>query len=160
VLKRSRKRMPCGLTFDMSGGTKAKPLGRPLDGGVRLPMAATARAQRRSRSERAATSRQGQHAVHCDSCAQQRQREAAKLDCLRAALEAASPPARKATRPTPSPASAAGHKRCAAGVFSRATTPRGRKVNRDLRGHRALAFRMGPAAPKQSGSNTLRVPRI
>jgi hypothetical protein len=25
----------CGLTFDMSGGTKAKPLGRPLDGGVR-----------------------------------------------------------------------------------------------------------------------------
>jgi hypothetical protein len=70
----------------MSGGCRrAKPAGsRPLDGVVRLPMAAMVRAQRRLRSERAATSRQGQHAVHSDSYAQQRQREAAKLDCLRA----------------------------------------------------------------------------
>jgi hypothetical protein len=47
-------------------------------------MAATLRAQRRLRSERAATSRQGQHAVHSDLLGRSQQREAAKLNGLRA----------------------------------------------------------------------------
>jgi hypothetical protein len=39
------------LTFDMSGGPKGakRPLGRPLDGGVRLPRGATSRLKRGSR---------------------------------------------------------------------------------------------------------------
>jgi hypothetical protein len=47
-------------------------------------MALTVRTQRRLRSERAATSRQGQHAVHSDLLGRSQQREAAKLNRLRA----------------------------------------------------------------------------